>query len=168
MSPERGIFFSLAWLPVVRHKYDYRIVFNPQTADMLHQVAQRLIHAFQHRGINSFEIRQTHLLVFIQKTAVFFPRGMDGIVGDIKIKRLFLIYRLFHLTGSLQSQCFSEINIFAMILFQPRNIPFSTSFSKSGPPAACPAILTSNPRFNGSSPGVPIAPQWAFPTCIVL
>ena len=120
---------QVAWIvprrTIVGHEHDNRLVGDVQPIERLQQIAERLVHTFEHRRV--LFLVQIPLFVFVvrQKPPIGFKRRVHRVVRHVQIKRLVVGHRLLDFNDHLACDGLGEINFLAVILFQTGDVPNS-------------------------------------------
>ena len=91
-----------------------------------------MIHPFEHGGVCFLVFFPTFFLVVGEEFAVGFKGGVDGVVGHVEIERGVLLDRLFHGGDGLASDGFGEVDLLAVIFFEPGDVPDGVALAEFG------------------------------------
>ena len=103
---------------IIGHEEQYSVVGEVVFVQIVHQVAEAFVHAFNQGGIRCFYRGKSFVQIFLVETHVGLDRRMDGIMGHVEEERLVRCPGVVQSFLGFYGKGFGEEYVFAVIFFQ--------------------------------------------------
>jgi hypothetical protein len=131
-SSEGCVLRVVAGGSIVGHEDDDGVVGDFEAIEGVENLAERVVHAFEHGGVGFLVGLPLFVLVVGEEAAIRFEGSVNGVVGEIEVEGLLVFDRLFHSGNGFTGDGFGKVDFLAVVFFESGDVPDGLAITPPG------------------------------------